>query len=73
MSTTPTVGAPINPLRGLAFDADAIARYMTSIEGPVLVVGHSDGGAVAQPEVAARLICPRVESQHSQLEDGPCR
>jgi pimeloyl-ACP methyl ester carboxylesterase len=40
------VRAPMNPLRGLAFDADAIARYMTSIEGPVLLVGHSYGGAV---------------------------
>jgi hypothetical protein len=29
------VRAPMNPLRGLAFDADAIARYTTSIEGPV--------------------------------------
>src|ERR1700686_3532691 len=32
------VRAPMNPLRGLAFDADAIARYTTSIEGPVLLV-----------------------------------
>ena len=40
------VRAPMNPLRGLAFDADAIARYTTSIEGPVLLVGHSYGGAV---------------------------
>ena len=36
----------MNPLRGLAFDADAIARYTTSIDGPVLLVGHSYGGAV---------------------------
>jgi pimeloyl-ACP methyl ester carboxylesterase len=40
------VRAPMNPLRGLAFDADAIARYTTSIQGPVLLVGHSYGGAV---------------------------
>lgn len=40
------VRAPMNPLRGLAFDAEAIARYTTSIEGPVLLVGHSYGGAV---------------------------
>jgi pimeloyl-ACP methyl ester carboxylesterase len=40
------VRAPMNPLRGLAFDADALARYTTSIEGPVLLVGHSYGGAV---------------------------
>jgi pimeloyl-ACP methyl ester carboxylesterase len=38
--------APMNPLRGLAFDADAITRYTTSIEGPIVLVGHSYGGAV---------------------------
>src|SRR5260370_9557578 len=36
----------MNPLRGLAFDADAIARYTTTIEGPIVLVGHSYGGAV---------------------------
>jgi pimeloyl-ACP methyl ester carboxylesterase len=38
--------APANPLRSLAFDADAIARYATAIEGPIVLVGHSFGGAV---------------------------
>jgi len=47
------VRAPMNPLRGLAFDADAIARYTTSIEGPVLLVGHSYGGAVISQAAAA--------------------
>ena len=40
------VRAPMNPLRSLAFDADAIARYATTIEGPIVLVGHSYGGAV---------------------------
>jgi pimeloyl-ACP methyl ester carboxylesterase len=40
------VRAPMNPLRGLASDAEAIARYTTTIEGPVVLVGHSYGGAV---------------------------
>ncbi len=40
------VRAPANPLRGLAADADAIARYTTSIDGPIVLVGHSYGGAV---------------------------
>src|ERR1700686_1206567 len=38
--------APMNPLRGLASDAEAIARYTTTIEGPIVLVGHSYGGAV---------------------------
>jgi pimeloyl-ACP methyl ester carboxylesterase len=40
------VRAPMNPLRGLSFDADALARYVNVIEGPVLLVGHCYGGAV---------------------------
>ena len=40
------VRAPMNPLRGLASDADAVARYRTTVDGPVLLVGHSYGGAV---------------------------
>src|SRR5579863_719960 len=40
------VRAPMNPLRGLASDAEAIRRYTTAIDGPVVLVGHSYGGAV---------------------------
>jgi pimeloyl-ACP methyl ester carboxylesterase len=40
------VRAPANPLRSLAFDADAVARYTTTIDGPIILVGHSYGGAV---------------------------
>ena len=40
------VRAPMNPLRRLAFDADAVARYTTTIEGPIVLVWHSYGGAV---------------------------
>jgi pimeloyl-ACP methyl ester carboxylesterase len=41
-----TVRAPMNPLRGLASDAEAIRRYTTTIDGPIVLVGHSYGGAV---------------------------
>jgi pimeloyl-ACP methyl ester carboxylesterase len=38
--------APPNPLRGLASDAAYIAGFVRQIDGPVLLVGHSYGGAV---------------------------
>lgn len=47
------VRAPMNPLRGLAFDADAVARYASAIEGPVLLCGHSYGGAVVSQAAPA--------------------
>ena len=38
--------APANPLRGLAQDAEYTASFVNQIDGPVLLVGHSYGGAV---------------------------
>jgi pimeloyl-ACP methyl ester carboxylesterase len=40
------VVAPPNPLRSLAFDAEAISEAVRAIPGPVVLVGHSYGGAV---------------------------
>ncbi|MEV4629880.1 alpha/beta hydrolase [Micromonospora sp. NPDC049523] len=41
----PVVAAP-NPLRGLSFDAAQVKALLESIEGPIVLVGHSYGGAV---------------------------
>ena len=41
-----TVLAPPNPLRGLPSDASYIASVIDQIDGPVVLVGHSYGGAV---------------------------
>lgn len=41
-----TVKAPANPLRGLTGDADYIQDYLSVIPGPIVLVGHSYGGAV---------------------------
>jgi pimeloyl-ACP methyl ester carboxylesterase len=41
----PVLAAP-NPLRGLVSDAAYIASFVRQIGGPVLLVGHSYGGAV---------------------------
>ncbi len=38
--------APPNPLRGLAYDASYIESVIDQVEGPVVLVGHSYGGAV---------------------------
>jgi pimeloyl-ACP methyl ester carboxylesterase len=41
-----TVSAPPNPLRGLASDAAYLATYLKTITGPIVLAGHSYGGAV---------------------------
>jgi pimeloyl-ACP methyl ester carboxylesterase len=38
--------APANPLRGLAADSACIVSVVSQFDGPVLLVGHSYGGAV---------------------------
>jgi pimeloyl-ACP methyl ester carboxylesterase len=54
-----TVDAPPNPLRGLSYDSTYLADYLKTIAGPIVLVGHSYGGAVitnaatGNPEVKA--------------------
>ena len=38
--------AAANPLRGLAADAQAVSDLVRSVDGPVVLVAHSYGGAV---------------------------
>ncbi|OLE29202.1 MAG: alpha/beta hydrolase [Catenulispora sp. 13_1_20CM_3_70_7] len=40
------VVAVANPLRGLSSDADVVRSVLATINGPVILVGHSYGGAV---------------------------
>jgi pimeloyl-ACP methyl ester carboxylesterase len=40
------VVAPPNPLRGLAADAESVSDFVRTIDGPVVLVAHSYGGAV---------------------------
>jgi pimeloyl-ACP methyl ester carboxylesterase len=42
-----------NPLRGVASDAAALAAAVSAIDGPVVLVGHSYGGAVITQASAA--------------------
>ena len=41
-----SVIAPPNPLRGVTYDSAYIASFISQIPGPVILVGHSYGGAV---------------------------
>ena len=41
-----TVYAPPDPLRGLANDSATLADFLSTIPGPVILVGHSYGGMV---------------------------
>ncbi|WP_420081586.1 alpha/beta hydrolase [Streptomyces sp. JL4002] len=46
------IAAP-NPLRGLAHDAAQVAARLAAVPGPVVLVGHSYGGAVITEAAAA--------------------
>jgi pimeloyl-ACP methyl ester carboxylesterase len=48
-----TAVAPPNPLRSLSGDAAALEALVKTIDGPVLLVGHSYGGAVITQASAA--------------------
>jgi pimeloyl-ACP methyl ester carboxylesterase len=54
-----TVIAPANPLRGLYNDSTYIASILDSIKGPIVLVGHSYGGALISSAAAGN---PRVKS-----------
>ena len=41
-----TAYAPANPLRGVISDGDSIRTFVSTIDGPVVLVGHSYGGSV---------------------------
>jgi len=41
-----TVYAPPNPLQGLPYDSAFLSDFLHSISGPIVLVGHSYGGAV---------------------------
>ncbi|MEU1290131.1 alpha/beta hydrolase [Kitasatospora sp. NPDC005856] len=73
-----TVLAVANPLRGLAHDAAYLASVVAGIDGPVVLVGHSYGGAViteagSAPNVVALVYVaaylPDVGESYQALAD----
>ncbi|WP_216910590.1 alpha/beta fold hydrolase [Nocardia noduli] len=53
-----------NPLRSVAGDAAALTAFLDGIDGPIVLVGHSYGGAVISnvhdPDVKANVFTPAV-------------
>ena len=41
-----TVDAPPDPLQGLSYDSSSLADFLSTISGPIVLVGHSYGGMV---------------------------
>ncbi|MFF0739073.1 alpha/beta fold hydrolase [Streptomyces sp. NPDC004111] len=64
------VVAPPNPLRGLVSDAAYIASVAAQIEGPVVLVGHSYGGALITVAGAAENVVGLVYVAAYAPEEG---
>ncbi|POX57260.1 alpha/beta hydrolase [Streptomyces sp. Ru71] len=62
--------APPNPLRGLAADAAYIASVAAQIEGPVVLVGHSYGGALITVAGTTENVVGLVYVAAYVLEEG---
>lgn len=64
------VVVPENPLRGPAADAAAVERALAGIDGPIVLVGHSYGGAVisnvADPDVGALVYIAAFAPQQGE-------
>ncbi|MDX3850829.1 alpha/beta hydrolase [Streptomyces sp. AK02-01A] len=64
------VVAPSNPLRGLASDAAYIASVASQIDGPVVLVGHSYGGALITVAGITENVVGLVYIAAYALEEG---
>ncbi|MFJ8787943.1 alpha/beta fold hydrolase [Streptomyces sp. NPDC102462] len=64
------VVAPPNPLRGLASDAAYIASVASQIDGPVVLVGHSYGGALITVAGTTQNVVGLVYVAAYALEEG---
>jgi pimeloyl-ACP methyl ester carboxylesterase len=67
-----TVYAPPNPLQGLTYDSSFLADFLRTISGPIVLVGHSYGGAVitnaatGDPQVKALVYVDAFEPAQGQ-------
>jgi pimeloyl-ACP methyl ester carboxylesterase len=71
-----TVIAPANPLRGVAADSAYTASLLGQIDGPVLLAGHSYGGAVitnaatSAPNVVGLVFVAAFAPDEGETLDG---
>ncbi|MEW9519644.1 alpha/beta fold hydrolase [Streptomyces tubercidicus] len=64
-----TVIAPANPLRGLYSDSTYIASVLDSIKGPIVLAGHSYGGAVISTAAAGNSRVKSLVYVSAQMPD----
>ncbi|MFG2356307.1 alpha/beta fold hydrolase [Streptomyces sp. NPDC048521] len=64
------VVAPPNPLRGLTSDAAYVASVAAQIDGPVILVGHSYGGALITVAGTTENVVGLVYVAAYALEEG---
>jgi pimeloyl-ACP methyl ester carboxylesterase len=62
--------APPNPLRGVAYDAAYTTSIIDQIDGPVVLVGHSYGGAVISIAGTHEKVVGLVYVAAYALEEG---
>src|SRR5436309_13020740 len=62
------VFAVANPLRGLASDSAYLASFLKTITGPIILVGHSYGGAVI---TNAATGMPKLKASWSLMQLPP--
>src|SRR3712207_8385551 len=61
--------APANPLRGLSQDSAYIRSFLDTLQGPLILVAHSYGGAVITNAAAgAANVAARSEEHTSELQ-----
>jgi alpha-beta hydrolase superfamily lysophospholipase len=66
-----TVYAPPNPLQGLSYDSAYLADFLHSISGPIVLVGHSYGGAVITNAATGDSQVKAPALRRPGLEDHP--
>ena len=60
-----------NPLRGLTSDAEEVKDFLSTITGPIVLVGHSYGGAVITNAAAGNPSASRTRAAVQRVTPRP--